>query len=84
MSISSLLLLHHRVTSRPPRVSLVESVRSCWYVPWLAMVVALAGLVLAAIAALEIVTARLQPTPSSQRGHVEELMADVESIGVPR
>lgn len=83
MSISSLLVLHRRVASRPARGSVMELARS-WYVPWLAAAVALVGLVLGAIAALEIVTARPQPTPSSQREPLEELMADVESIGAQR
>jgi hypothetical protein len=84
MSISSYLVLHRRAISRPPRESLKEPAGSRWYAPWLAAALLLAGLMLAAIAVLEILTAPLQLTPSSHREQVEDGVFDVESISAER
>jgi hypothetical protein len=85
MSISSYLILHRRTVSRPERTVPKEPLWRRWYVPWLAAALALVGLLVAAIAALEIVTATTQPPlmPARQSAPLE-LGSDVEMIGADR
>jgi hypothetical protein len=83
-SISGYLVLRCRAISRPPRESLKDPILSRWYAPWLAAALSLTGLMLAAIAALEILTATHQLPPLSHSEHVEELVPDVESISAER
>ncbi len=84
MSISSYVVRYCRVISLPARAALKVPVWSRWYVPWLAAALALAGLMLGAITALEILIAPPQLTPSSHREPVEELVPDMESISAER
>jgi len=71
MSTSSYLFLQYRIISRPKPVRAER-----WYVPWLATGLALGGVLLAAIAALEILTSPLRVTPASRWPHAEQLMLD--------
>jgi hypothetical protein len=91
MSISSYLILHrrglsHAGKSRHARAATPrEPLRSRWYVPWLVAAVALAGLIVAAIAALEIVTATARPSAAPQtRPATAERGFDVELTGAER
>jgi len=56
MSISSYLILQRRVARRPERAALKEPMWSRWYMPLLAAALVLLAVILAAVAALEIVT----------------------------
>ena len=86
ISISSYLILRGRAVPRPEGAAAPkEPLWSRWYVPWLAAALALLGLLIAAIAALEIVTATPQPplTPATESAPAE-LRSDVEMIGPER
>jgi hypothetical protein len=84
ISISSYLILHGRAVSRPGRGAPKEPLWGRWYVPWLAAALALVGLLVAAIAALEIVTAGHQPALMPSQSAPAELGSDVEMIGPER
>ncbi|HKQ61456.1 MAG TPA: hypothetical protein VJS92_09185 [Candidatus Polarisedimenticolaceae bacterium] len=87
VSIASYLLLSRRAGSpRPRRAQLGEPWWRRWYVPWLGAIVALIGLVVAGLAALDILTATLETrppmVPSDALEHVEELApGSKETIG---
>jgi hypothetical protein len=87
VSIASYLLLSRRARApRPRRAQLGEPWWRRWYVPWLGAIVALIGLVVAGLAALDILTATLEPrppmAPSSALEQVEELApGSKETIG---
>jgi hypothetical protein len=87
VSIASYLLLSRRAGSpRPRRVQLGEPWWRRWYVPWLGAAVALIGLLVAGLAALDILTATLEPrppaAPSNTLEQVEELApGSKETIG---
>jgi hypothetical protein len=79
VSIASYLLLSRRAGSpRPRRVQLGEPWWRRWYVPWLLAAVALIGLLVAGLAALDIPPA----APSNTLEQVEELApGSKETIG---
>jgi len=81
MSISSYLVLRCRI-SRPSSASPEEPVWRRWYVLWLTASLVLGGLIVGAIAALEILTAppRAPLTPPRPPAHAEEQVSDVELI----
>jgi hypothetical protein len=87
VSIASYLLLSRRAGSpRPQRSQLGEPWWRRWYVPWLGAVAVLIGLLVAGLAALDILTATLEPrppmAPSSALEQVEELTPGAkETIG---
>ena len=96
MSISSYLILQRRVARRPERAALKEPMWSRWYMPLLAAALVLLAVILAAVAALEIVTEthqrpvhltrRTRPDPGSRPepgSHVES-GPDVELISTER
>ena len=74
-SISSYLVLQTRIVSRPARARAGRILESRWYVAWIAAALALIGLVLGAIATLQILTASRPVTPSHWE-HVEQLEPD--------
>ena len=96
MSISSYLILQRRVARRPEGAALKEPLWSRWYVPLLAAALALVAVIVAAVAALEIVTAthqrpahvtrptRAEPGPRAEPGSHVEPAADVELISRER
>lgn len=86
MSISSYLVLRCRGVAQPARSSLKESLWSRWYVPWLAAALALVSMIVAAIAALGILTAapRRPTTPPRQLQHVQEVRSDADLISLDR
>ena len=88
ISISRLLVLSRRAGSRRKRASLREPLWLCRYGPWLAAALTLVGLIVAAIAMLEILTPTPQPprplAPSRQHERAEELGPEVETIGTLR
>jgi hypothetical protein len=82
-SLSNYVILRRRAVSRPEGASAKESVWGRWYVPWLTAALVLAGLIVAAVVALEIVTATHRPasvpTPPSTPvtpPHVEGLVSE--------
>jgi len=79
MSISSYLMLERRVKPRPDGGVFKEPLWLRWYVPLLTAAMALVALIIAAVAALELVTA----TPPGARlapGSHAEPAPDVELI----
>jgi hypothetical protein len=82
MSISRYRVLSRRADSWPARAPQREPLWSRWYAPWLLTALVLAGLLVAAIAALELVTR--QPTPSRRPAPVGALVPEVETIGSGR
>ncbi len=82
MSISSYLVLARRADSWPARAPQREPLWSRWYAPWLLTALVLAGLLVAAIAALDLVTR--QPTPSRLPAPGGMLVPEVEMIGSER
>jgi hypothetical protein len=88
MSISSYLILYRRVAARSGRAAPKEPLWSRWYVPWVAAALALTGLIVAAIAALEFVTATprapLTPSRHPESVPVEELVSEQALVNAPR
>ena len=97
MSLSSHLILRRRVARRRREgAGLQERVWRRWYVPLLVTALALLALIVAAVAALEIVTGTHQPTPHAparvravpgwrpEPGSHAETEPDVELIGADR
>ena len=86
VSIASYLLLSRRAGSPRRRAQLGEPWWRRWYVPWLGAVAALIGLLVAVLAALDILTATLEPRPPAAPANtleqVEELApGSKETIG---
>ena len=85
MSISSYLVLRSRITPGPAGTS-PRDLWSKWYVPLLAAALGLAGLMVAAVVTLEILTASPERplTPLRQQEQLGDLVSDVEWIGAQR
>ena len=95
MSISSYLILR-RAARRPRGATLTEPLWSRWYMPLVAVALALLALIVAAVAALEIVArthqrpaqvtrpARADPGSRPEPGSHVELGPDVELLSTER